>query len=371
MKKPQKGLLKWAGGKEREIATLKLNFPKTIERYFEPFVGGGSVYLNTPASQYFINDSYDELAQFYTSILSNDKRVKFYLLLIDKLWLITTDIFSKYSQALTDYLRKTTEDKDKNKTLALISEDFLNIFNQDGFRDFLHERIDFKKDFEKNIENKIQRIIKHEQAKGVLNDIDLQNNLKTALKSAIYIHIRTIYNLYRKEGKINSPFFVACFFFIRNYCYSSMFRYNSNNEFNVPYGGASYNENYLYKKIEYLYSSFNQEKYKQTTVKNLDFQKFLEEYNYSKHDFIFLDPPYDSEFSDYAGNSFSKQDQIRLATFLTATNAKFLLVIKRTDFIESLYTDDKFNIKVFEKTYQVSFKNRNNRNAEHLVITNF
>ena len=90
-----------------------------------------------------------------------------------------------------------------------------------------------------------------------------------------------------------------------------------------------------------------------------------------ERNFIFLDPPYDTKFSDYAGNAFTQEDQIRLANFLKNTKAKFLLVIKRTDFIEQLYNDSHFKIKTFEKTYQVSFKNSNNRNVEHLVITNF
>ncbi len=45
---------------------------------------------------------------------------------------------------------------------------------------------------------------------------------------------------------------------------------------------------------------------------------------------MFLDPPYDSEFSDYAGMSFTSDDQVRLANYLYNTKAKFMLVIKKT-----------------------------------------
>ena len=363
-------MLKWTGGKERELNVLKLDFPKSIDRYFEPFVGGGSVYMNVQANKYFINDFYTELTDFYKFSLSDSQELKKYLLLLDDVWSAMTNIFSSYA----DILKNVVQTKDLiylESQLPLISETFVNHFIKFGYSILLNSSVNFQREFEKNVKQKIQRIIKYEQTKGELNDKDLYENLKTSFKSAIYTHIRAIYNLYRKNNKVKEPFFVACFFFIRNYCYASMFRYNSKNEFNVPYGGVSYNENYLNKKIKYLYSNSHQEKYKNTTVENTDFETFLEQYKFTQEDFIFLAPPYDTEFSDYAGNSFSQEDQRRLAKFLKNTNAKFLLVIKRTEFIEKLYNDSHFKIKTFEKTYQVSFKNRNNRNVEHLVITNF
>ena len=54
-----------------------------------------------------------------------------------------------------------------------------------------------------------------------------------------------------------------------------------------------------------------------------------------------------------------------------------MLIIKNTDFILGLYENstDKFGreIKIarFDKKYFVSFQNRNNKEAEHLIITNY
>ena len=48
-----------------------------------------------------------------------------------------------------------------------------------------------------------------------------------------------------------------------------------------------------------------------------------------------------------------------------------MLVIKNTPTIFHLYGNAGLNIKAFDKKYLVSFQDRNNRDAEHLIITNF
>ena len=97
----------------------------------------------------------------------------------------------------------------------------------------------------------------------------------------------------------------------------------------------------------------------------------MNKFEFSKDDFIFLDPPYDTEFSTYAQNEFDKEDQIRLANYMKNTKAKFMLIIKNTDFIYNLYNIEKFKIRSFDKKYMVSFQNRNDKNVEHLIITNY
>ena len=40
-----KPFLKWAGGKRRQLATLRSLAPKHFKRYIEPFVGGGALFF--------------------------------------------------------------------------------------------------------------------------------------------------------------------------------------------------------------------------------------------------------------------------------------------------------------------------------------
>ncbi len=43
MKKSVPTLVKWAGGKKQLLEQFEKFFPKHIERYFEPFIGGGTI----------------------------------------------------------------------------------------------------------------------------------------------------------------------------------------------------------------------------------------------------------------------------------------------------------------------------------------
>ena len=54
-----------------------------------------------------------------------------------------------------------------------------------------------------------------------------------------------------------------------------------------------------------------------------DFESFLDKLTLTERDFLFLDPPYDTDFSEYEGKDFDKNDQKRLADFLKRTRAGF------------------------------------------------
>src|SRR5947208_6636881 len=151
-----------------------------------------------------------------------------------------------------------------------------------------------------------------ERKKGRLPETDIVANIESALKSAFYMHLRHLYNkihAYQIPPELAS----AIFFFVRENAYASMFRYNSRGEFNVPYGGISYNRKDLARKVAYMHSPEVQQHFTNTVIGNMDFEAFLQKYTPSAGDFIFLDPPYDSEFSTYTQNAFNKSDQERLA----------------------------------------------------------
>ncbi|MDR1141898.1 MAG: Dam family site-specific DNA-(adenine-N6)-methyltransferase [Planctomycetaceae bacterium] len=46
----------YVGDKYKLVGEIKTHFPVAINRFIEPFVGGGSVYLNVTANEYLLND---------------------------------------------------------------------------------------------------------------------------------------------------------------------------------------------------------------------------------------------------------------------------------------------------------------------------
>ena len=58
--------IKWPGGKQEELKVIIPNLPKKIERYIEPFVGGGAVYLDIDKTEeLIINDKSKELISLF------------------------------------------------------------------------------------------------------------------------------------------------------------------------------------------------------------------------------------------------------------------------------------------------------------------
>lgn len=374
-------LLKYPGGKERELNYILPNLPIDAKNYYEPFVGGGAVYFALNAEHYFINDKSEELITLYQLVKNQDTEFINKLSQIDHNWKVIESvvlnhsedilqIYHQYKQGNIDQLKlhdriSSLVLRNSNEFNGLLSPDF-NV----GIQNFVNELI-------KSFKNKIIRMSKIEKEKGDLTNEDLLLNIECAFKSAFYMHFRYLYNNATKF-KLSKPFYTAIYYYIREFCYSSMFRYNGNGDFNVPYGGISYNGKYLSKKIEYLSETDVVEQLKNTEISCADFYDFLKKYKPTSSDFMFLDPPYDTEFSTYAKNTFCKNDQERLADYLKQEcECFFMLVIKNTDFILKLYenaTDKngrKINISKFDKKYFVSFQNRNDKEAEHLIITNY
>jgi DNA adenine methylase len=314
-------LLKWPGGKERELKYILPEIPD-FERYFEPFVGGGAVYFSINSQEKYINDKSNELINLYQVVKEQDET-----------------FFREVSEFTKEWKR--------------ISDEIQNN------KDELLERYKNGDAFEE-IALKIKRVRKVETQKGKLSDSDILDNIESAFKANLYLELRKRYNHQTTS---------SLFFFIRNYAYSGMFRYNKNGEFNVPYGGIGYNKKYLEHKLEYFHSPRLLQHLKSTQIENLDFLDFFKKWKPKENDFIFLDPPYDSDFSTYAQNSFGKEEHIKLKKFLEKTPAKWLMVIGNTYFICNLYK--RFNITSFDKQYQVSFKNRNEKKITHLIIKNY
>ena len=61
----------YVGDKFKLVPQLKENFPKDIDRFIEPFCGGGSVFLNTNARKYLLNDIDSYMIKLHQYLISN------------------------------------------------------------------------------------------------------------------------------------------------------------------------------------------------------------------------------------------------------------------------------------------------------------
>ncbi len=366
--------LKWAGGKEQELRHILPSIP-AFDSYFEPFVGGGAVFFSITARKKFINDRSPELCKLYAMIAKSDKDFFRALDILLAGWQCLSALVDSEADSLTRLYKAYSCNE---CTLEEISDELLRFISSHAteFRElfevfFSHDIENFMRELQRNLFSKTKRMKALEDKKWKLPDGDVVANIESALKSAFYMHLRYLYNKSR-EYKIPPGFASAIFFFVRENAYASMFRYNSQGEFNVPYGGISYNRKDLARKVDYMRSLELRSYLSNTIIENKDFEEFFLKHPPQAGDFVFLDPPYDSEFSTYARNEFTMQDQARLAHYLLeCCKAKFMLVIKNTPAILHLYSQADLNIRTFGKKYQVSFQARNDRAVEHLMITNY
>ena len=63
----------YMGDKYKLLPEIKEHFPKNINRFVEPFTGGGSVYLNVQAKKYLLNDIDKEIVALHKFLIESSK----------------------------------------------------------------------------------------------------------------------------------------------------------------------------------------------------------------------------------------------------------------------------------------------------------
>ncbi len=358
--------LKWPGGKSSELTKISNAAPVTkITRFIEPFVGGGSVLLSVnPAIAAMANDICPELIDLYNSSSVNDQILTIELLKISDSWDSISSLADEWLNLASGIMEnKINIDNALSTILSNISpkiEKFGESFSNE-----------FNRRITKDLPLKLKRMQKLQIEKARLLPLnEFSNNLEGSVRAAFYMAIRNRYNKARIKNS-NSKERTADFFFLREYCYASMFRFNSKGEFNIPYGGISYNRKNFSSKISKLFGSNMRDRLSNTKFYCTDFEEFLDSLELTEFDFIFVDPPYDSDFTDYDGREFRNNDQERLASYLDNLVSKVMVVIGDTELIRTLYKSPKWKIQEDDMQYKWNIKSRNEREKTHLTITNY
>jgi len=368
-------LIKYTGGKFNEYKYFSNYIPSSIKDYYEPFIGGGGVLFqlcneDKIQGKIFINDKSEDLMSFYSNI-SNEtfiNEIKNLSDVWDDVCNLGKSIYKEYGDTFLDIIENNDDiDKFINKSLYefinnfIVESKHLSKYNNHGFS--------IQDEIYKGLKDKTKKFIKKTIKKDGIN-IPFKS-ITTSVCQSFYFIVRNMYNDWNSSKNTNytSQEKSSQWFFIREFCFGSMFRYSKDGKFNIPYGGFAYNKKCLKCKIDEIASKKIQSLFNSINISNKDFSETLDN-NFNEDDFIFLDPPYDSTFSEYDNNIFDKNDHIRLKNSLSKTKCKWLIVIRKTDFISELYTD--YTQIEFNKTYTYQAKGEyEDKNTIHLIIKNY
>ncbi len=156
-------------------------------------------------------------------------------------------------------------------------------------------------------------------------------------------------------------------------CYNGLYRVNSKNHFNTPFGKDLRpnicDEVVLNRCSEYL-NKFN------TEIYNLSYQDLLDKIPAGA--FVYLDPPYHplsqtSNFTSYQSSSWSEKNQEELFAFcrqLHKRGIKFMQSNSSADFIIDLYKKD-FRIDFIEVTRCINSDIKKRSPVKEVVIMNY
>jgi len=241
----------YVGDKYKLMKQLISLFPKDIGDFYEPFVGGGTVFLNITAKNYYLNDIDKNLIDIHRFLIESSKNPSKFFNDVEKIIYKHNLSRSFKEDVIPDSLKKEWK-----KT-------YFARFNKTGYEK-LRERVN------KNIKN-----------------------------DPLILYILLIYGFNR------------------------MLRFNGGGRFNLPVGNVDFNKNV----VDALNNYFDFVQNKRILISSKDFRDYFVKKDFSKNDFIYLDPPYLISASEY--NKFwdetSEVDLLHLIDELDKKGVRFAL----------------------------------------------
>ena len=158
--------------------------------------------------------------------------------------------------------------------------------------------------------------------------------------------------------------------YLNKACFNGLYRVNSKNEFNVPFGKKlkvnTYDGSNLIVVSNYL--TINDVK-----ILCADFEEAVS--TAKKGDFVYFDPPYDSDtqtFNSYTETGFDKDEQRRLAKVFKELDSKGVYVMlsnHNTVLVNELYGN--YNIHIIEAKRAINANGKKRGKIEEVIITNY
>ena len=185
-----------------------------------------------------------------------------------------------------------------------------------------------------------------------------------------YYKIRDLDKDKKKFNKLADYKRAARTIYLNKACFNGLYRVNSKNEFNVPSGKKTKVNTYDGPNLGIIHCLLN---FFNIELLSTDFEESVK--NAKKGDFIYFDPPYDSDtttFNSYTENGFGKEEQKRLSEVfkdLDKRGCYVMLSNYNTTIIKELYKDYNFNYVNAQRNIGAKAKNRGV--VEEVIITNY
>jgi len=268
-KKMSKPFLKWAGGKSQHLKEMSKYFPRSFDRYVEPFLGSGSVFFFLKPSKAFLSDSNSELINTFQMVKDRPEQV-------------------------------------------------------------------------------INKLLQHENTK---------------MHFLITRQLKPVY--------LESVERAARFIFLNKTCFNGLYRVNSKNEFNTPFGDYD-NPNFCDETTIRVCSKILNNS--ETEIRSIYFEQVL--FNVQENDFVYLDPPYyqfeNSKFTNYTRKGFGQIDHEKLAQCfeaLSKKNVKLLLSNSDCEWVRNRYKN--FEIIELKGKRSINAKGNGRGRVSELLIKNY
>jgi len=184
-------------------------------------------------------------------------------------------------------------------------------------------------------------------------------NIAMEKSKKCYYRYRTEFNKLLADGKEDTERAALIFYYLNRTGYNGLCRFNRQGGFNVPYG--------RYKTINYPTDFLaHRGAFSRWEFVSTDFEQL----RLDPDDFIYADPPYDVEFTQYAKHGFSWDDQERAAKWLAAHPGPVVLSNQATKRIVDLYESLGFDIEVMKAPRFISCNGDRTPANEVLAVKN-
>lgn len=158
--------------------------------------------------------------------------------------------------------------------------------------------------------------------------------------------------------------------YLNKACFNGLYRVNSKNEFNVPFGKKAKVNTYEGSNLITVSNYLTMNNIK---ILSVDFEESVKDAK--KGDFVYFDPPYDSDtstFNSYTEEGFGKEQQKRLAKVFKELDQKGVYVMlsnHNTVLINELYKG--YNIHKIEAKRNINSNGQKRGKVEEVIITNY